>query len=261
VTAAGLSSDEARAVADAYFSGDNEGARLFDDGLIGGAGAGGGAGTGTGGAGRAPDAPGRGDDGLTGNGAALAGTITSVATGGGDDLTSGFADAEGLSEAEKDAVLVLALAMYADEFGDTSLNGLMRAESNRLLETGGLAFEELRDASEQYVPARMLADYLKLRYVWNKNMNGGALARGGEYRFYTVYSAEIITGPNREDVDYMAFPAAYKNEMYLPSDYTYETFGVWAEPIPGTGLAVLVSREISDCAAELLSRLMRTAGA
>jgi hypothetical protein len=251
VTAAGLSSDEARAVADAYFSGDNEGARLFDDGLIGGAGAG------TGGAGRTP---GGGDDGLTGNGAAIAGTITSVATGA-DDLTSGFADAEGLSDAEKDAVLVLALAMYADEFGDTSLNGLMRAEANRLLETGGLVFEELRDASEQYVPARMLADYLKLRYVWNKNLNGGALARGGEYRFYTVYSAEIITGPNREDVDYMAFPAAYKNEMYLPSDYTYETLGIWAEPIPGTGLAVLVSREISDCAAELLSRFMRTAEA
>jgi hypothetical protein len=259
VTAAGLSADEALSVADAYFNGDNEGARLFDDGLIGGAGTGGGASTSGSGI-SAPGAPGRRGDDLTGNGAALAGTITSIATGG-DDLASGFADAEDLSDAEKDAVLVLALAMYADEFGDTSLNGLMRAEANRLLETNGLIFEELRESSAQYVPARMLADYLKLRYVWNKNLNGGALARGGGYRFYTVYSAEIITGPNREDVDYMAFPAAYKNEMYLPDDYTYEAFGIWAESIPGTGFAVLVSKEISDCAAELLSRFIRTAEA
>jgi hypothetical protein len=222
-------------------------------------GAGGGSGTGGIGIGGGSGGGGGAGDGLTGNGAALAGTITSVATGA-DDLASGFADAESLSGAEKDAVLVLALAMYADEFGDTSLNGFMRAEANRLLETGGLIFEELRESSAQYVPARMLADYLKLRYVWNRNLNGGALARGREYRFYTVYSAEIITGPNREDVDYMAFPAAYKNEMYLPDDYTYETFGVWAAPIPGTGLAVLVSKDIIDCSSELLSRFMRTAG-
>jgi hypothetical protein len=310
VTAAGLSADEALSVANAYFDGDNEGARLFDDGLLGGtgtsigagmsagmggtgagtggSGAGtggtgagtGGSGAGTGGTGAgtggsdgvtgsAVNVPGGSDagrgtgrgDGLAGSGVAIAGNVTSVANNAAD-AAGGFADPSSLNDAEKNAVLVLALAKYADALGDDSLNGLMRAEANRLLETSGLAFEELRDASEQYIPARAAADYLKLRYVWNKNLNGGALARGGEYRFYTVYSAEIITGPNSEDLDYMAFPAAYKNdEMYLPGDYAYEAFGIWAEPLPGTGYSLLVSEKISDCAAELLSRLLRTAGA
>jgi hypothetical protein len=74
-----------------------------------------------------------------------------------------------------------------------------------------------------------------------------------------VYSAEILTGKGADDLEYMTYPAAYADELYLPTDHTYETYGVWCQSVPGTGLSVLVSAEINNCAAELLSRLLAAA--
>jgi hypothetical protein len=361
-TAAGLSAAEALAIADAYFNGETDGVRLFDDGLLGGgaasvgtggsgvgsgygaagvgsggtetgggsggtdvagSGAGdalrpsdgtdatsdagisdaGGTGTGTGssdaadgagaggtgtgagtgssdaadgaGAGRtgtgagtgssdAADGAGAGGTGTgTGTGrpgadlpANLAGNVTSYA----DNVADGDADPSGLSEDEKKAVLISALGQYAAELGDESLNGLMRAEANKLLGAGSpLVFESLRESNVEYLPARAAAEKLRMRYVWNKNLNGGALARGGSYRFYTVYSAEILLGRGNADLEYMNYPAAYKNELYLPSDHTYEAFGIWCESIPGTTLSLLVSQKTESCAAELLGMLLGAA--
>jgi hypothetical protein len=280
-TAAGLSADEALAIANAYFNGDEAGARLFDDGLLGAgsAGAGTGAGSTTGGAlalggadGRPGDADGAGASGaaggagasgVAGDGGKLAGNVTSDAgLAGGGGLGAGDADPESLSGAERDAALILALGQYAADLGDESLNGLMRARANGLSGAGGfLVFDELKDSASLYMPARVVAEYLKMRYVWNGNLNGGALARGANYRFYTVYSAEILTGGGADDVEYMTYPAAYKGELYLPVDHTYDTYGVWCESIPGTGLSVLVSPNLNNCAAELLSRLLGAATA
>jgi hypothetical protein len=258
-TAAGLSSDEALSVADAYFSGDNAGALLFDEGLLGGAaGLGGGAaglGGGTTGAGISGGAGGLGrPGGATGaTGANLAGNVT-----GG----TGRADVASLNDDEKNAVLILALNEYAANLGDESLNGLMRAKANEMFAADSpLLFGTLRDSVSLYMPARAVAEYAKLRYVWNENLNGGALARGGSYRFYTVYSAEIVTGKAAVDAEYMTYPAAYDGEMYLPTDHTYDAFGLWCETIPGTAFSMLVSEKISNCVAELLSRLLGAAAA
>jgi hypothetical protein len=272
-TAAGLTPDEARAVADAYFSGDNGGARLFDEGILGAggvSGAGGAAGAGMSGAGSdsgvgisgagSGGASGGRLGGAAGSGVPIAGTVTGVA-GDAGAVTGASTNPESLSPDEKGAVLVLALSRYAETQGDDSLSGLLRAETSRMMTSGNLVYEDLKDSASRYLPARALADYLKLRYVWNRNLNGGALARGGEYLFFTVYSAEIITGSDGGDVDYMAFPAAYKDELYLPDDYAYEAFGLWSEAIPGTDAALIISPKINDCAAELLSRLLLTAGA
>jgi hypothetical protein len=136
----------------------------------------------------------------------------------------------------------------------------MRARANELFGAGGaLLFEDLKDSVARYMPARVVAEYAGLRYVRNENLNGGALARGAAYRFYTVYSAEIITGKKDADVEYMTYPAAYKGELYLPTDHTYEVYGLWCENVPGTKLAVLVSEKINGCTAELLSRLLGAA--
>ncbi|MDR2088923.1 MAG: hypothetical protein LBP73_06175, partial [Clostridiales Family XIII bacterium] len=249
-TAAGLSSDEALAIAGAYFDGNETGTRLFDDGLLGGAAGAGAAGAGgvsatTGGAltpgGDLPGAGASGDGGAgtgagtgtgagasgaagsTGDGVKLAGNVTSDAGLGGDaGIGAGEGDPAGLSDGEKDVALILALSQYASELGDESLNGLMRARANGLLGAeGALVFGTLRDSASQYMPARVVAEYLKLRYVWNGNLNGGALARGASYRFYTVYSAEILTGKGADDLEYMTYPAAYADELYLPTDHTY----------------------------------------
>jgi hypothetical protein len=256
-TAAGLSTEEAASIADAYFGGVTDGVRLFDDGLLGGADGGTAAGgVSTGGALRPPD-------GATGAGAGsdanagLAGNVTSFGESGAD----GAVDPESLNEDEKSVALILALSQYAEELGDASLNGLMRAEANKLLGSGSaLIFEGLRDSGVEYLPARVVAEQLRMRYVWNKNLNGGALARGAAYRFYTVYSTEILLGRGSADVEYMTYPAAYKNELYLPSDHTYEAFGIWCENIPGTAFSVVVSDEINSCAAELLGLLLGAAG-
>jgi hypothetical protein len=259
-TAVGLSASEASAIADAYFSGGMSGVRLFDDGLLGGAG-----GTDAGGDENATEGaigagavrpPGGGADANAG----LAGRVTSSAATGADG-TTGAADPESLSGDEKSAALILTLGQYATELGDESLNGLMRAEANKLLDAGSASiFESLRESGTEYLPARVVAEQLRMRYVWNKNLNGGALARGGTYRFYTVYSTEILMGKGNADVDYMTYPAAYKGELYLPSDYTYDAFGIWCESVPGTTFSVSVSGEVNNCAAELLGLLLGAAG-
>jgi hypothetical protein len=268
-TAAGLSADEALSVADAYFNGDDADARLFDDGLIGGAGTGagalGGAVSGGAGIGAGATASGAGITGGAASGGAGAGTLGGAADGA--DLAGrvtsaadGAAGLTSLNDEEKEAVLVLALGQYAAALGDESLNGLMRARANAMYGAGSaLFFEDLRDSAALYVPARSIAAYARLRYVWNENLNGGALARGGNYRFYTVYSAEIITGRGAADVAYMAYPAAYKDGLYLPADHSYDAYGLWCERVPGTALSVLVSERISSRAAELLSRLLEAA--
>jgi hypothetical protein len=251
-TAAGLTADEALSVANAYLSGADTGVRLFDDGLLGGAGTSIGAGS-SDGAGTSTGA-GISGGGLSTGGAGLAGSVRGGA--GGD------ASVASLREDEKRAVLILALGRYAAELGDESLNGLLRAQANELFGAdSALLFETLRDSVSQYVPARAVAEYTGMRYVWNENRNGAALARGGDYRFYTVYSAEIVTGGNASDLEYMNYPAAYNGELYLPTDHCYEAFGIWNEAVPGTAFSLLISPRIDNCAAELLSRLLSAAAA
>ncbi|MDR1070310.1 MAG: hypothetical protein LBL37_05990 [Gracilibacteraceae bacterium] len=166
-----------------------------------------------------------------------------------------------LSAEAQSAVLVQALAACGAELADEDLAGAARGEAQRQMEAGNpLVFQNLEENGRYYIPARVIAAQLKMRYVWNSNLNGGALARGGDYYFFTVYSTEIVMGPGADDLAYMAFPAKYQEELYLPVDYTFETFGLRSEPVPGTDYALLVTAETDNCAAELLSRLLRAAG-
>ncbi|MDR1322134.1 MAG: hypothetical protein LBK56_12015 [Gracilibacteraceae bacterium] len=166
-----------------------------------------------------------------------------------------------LSPEAQSAVLVQALAACGAELADENLAAAARGEAQRQMEAGNpLVFQHLEENGQYYIPARVVAAQLKMRYVWNSNLNGGALARGGDYYFFTVYSTEIVMGPGADDLAYMAFPAKYREELYLPVDYTFETFGLRSEPAPGTDYAFLVTAETDNCAAELLSRLLRAAG-
>jgi hypothetical protein len=170
--------------------------------------------------------------------------------------------AAALSSEAQSAVLIQALAACGAELANEGLAGEARGEAQRQVEAGNsMIFQNLTEDGRLYIPARTIATQMKMRYVWNNNLNGGALARGGDYYFFTVYSTEVVMGSERSDLDYMAFPAKYQGELYLPSDYVFDTFGLRSEPIPGTDYALLVTADTDNCAAELLSRMLSAAGA
>ncbi|MDR1605342.1 MAG: hypothetical protein LBS10_11270 [Gracilibacteraceae bacterium] len=170
--------------------------------------------------------------------------------------------AAALSPDEESAVLIQALAACAAELASEDMAGAARGEAQRQVEAGNpLVFRDLSENGRRYIPARLIAAQLKMRYVWNSNLNGGALARGGDYYFFTVYSTEIVMGRDGKDLAYMTFPAKYQGELYLPADYVFDVFALRSEPVPGTDYALLVTTGADNLAAELLSRLLSAAGA
>lgn len=179
----------------------------------------------------------------------------------GDGLLSGAdGDLSGLSAYEKDLIPILALNMYRDETGDLTLDGLLRARAQRQYDLRNpYVYGAIQTSSVEYLPASTVAYVQKMRYVWNRNLSEATLARGGTYYFYTVYSSEVLTGKGKDGVGYMTAPALYQGGVHLPEDYAFETFGLWAEYLPGAKLGAAVNETLNGHAVELFTRFLQAA--
>lgn len=169
----------------------------------------------------------------------------------------GTIDLSALSDNEKAVISLLALNAYAEDSGSTNAQNLLTSLLQNQFNLGNpFVFLDVSDSQMEYVPAKAIAALTGMRRVWNKTYRCATLAKGTAYYTFTVYSDAVTTGRNAEETIYMDAPVKYQNDAYIPETYTQSAFGASAQPISGTGLAILQSDAWNSAVEELFAQLM-----
>lgn len=166
-------------------------------------------------------------------------------------------DLTDLNSDEQAAIYMAALNEYIDATGSANADGLLGGLLQTQYGLGNpFVFLDLSDREMEYVPVTALARLTGMRHVWNKNYRCATLARGVRFYNFTVYSDAVTTGREADQVAYMDAPVKYQNAAYVPETYTQEQFEASAQPIAGSGLAILLADKWSDAVQELFARFL-----
>lgn len=185
---------------------------------------------------------------------ALAEAFFSELDGGGSLLgAGGITD----SAARRGAIELAALQLYYNETNAQAVLGRIGALSREQQALGNpLIFRRLADGGREFVPLRAIETLTGWRYVWNKNASLGVLARGGEYYGFTVYSTSVQRDRDGARTESMTRAARYQSCVYIPEDYSYDSFGVQAMALSGTDLACALDDAAMEQAQELFARFL-----
>lgn len=178
-----------------------------------------------------------------------AGSVSSLQNTG-DDIT-------GLTDDEKQAVTLLALALYEDETNNEDAKNMMAVEAQKGMNMGNsMVFSSLTDEIGNYVPITSIGKYTGMRYLWIKNLDQATLAKGASYYAFKSYSDIVTVGKNKPVKETMTRSAKKLGELYIPSDYAYEKFGVEAKELNGSSYSVLSTDKLQGFSEELFALLL-----
>ena len=163
-------------------------------------------------------------------------------------------DIKGLTDDEKQAVTLLALALYEDETNSKDAKNIMAVEAQNGMNMGNsMVFSSLTDEIGNYVPITAIGKYTGMRYLWIKNLDQATLAKGASYYAFKSYSDIVTVGKNQPVKETMTRSAKKLGELYIPSDYAYEKFGVEAKVLNGSSYSVLSTDKLQGFSEELFA--------
>ncbi|MEA5082575.1 MAG: hypothetical protein VB018_00310 [Lachnospiraceae bacterium] len=163
-------------------------------------------------------------------------------------------DITGLTDDEKQAVTLLALALYEDETNSEDAKNMMAVEAQKGMNMGNsMVFSSLTDEIGNYVPITAIGKYTGMRYLWIKNLDQATLAKGASYYAFKSYSDIVTVGKNKPVKETMTRSAKKLGELYIPSDYAYEKFGVEAKELNGSSYSVLSTDKLQGFSEELFA--------
>lgn len=166
-------------------------------------------------------------------------------------------DITGLTDNEKQAVTLLALALYEDETNSEDAKTMMAVEAQKGMNMGNsMVFSSLTDEIGNYVPITAIGKYTGMRYLWIKNLDQATLAKGASYYAFKSYSDIVTVGKNKPVTETMTRSAKKLGELYIPSDYAYEKFGVEAKELNGSSYSVISTDELQGYSEELFALLL-----
>ena len=123
---------------------------------------------------------------------------------------------------------------------------------------GGYVFQSKKQDKESYVPAKILADYLGYRYVWNDTKKNGILSDRRNYYSFTAFRESVEN--EKGEIIYMNATAGFMGELYIPGSFVEETFNCYIYDISGTNYSVLVNDKVVEKSQEILSELLEKGG-
>lgn len=163
----------------------------------------------------------------------------------------------GLTDDEKQAVTLLALALYEDETNSKDAKNMMAVEAQKGMNMGNnMVFSSLTDEIGNYVPITAIGKYTGMRYLWIKNLDQATLAKGASYYAFKSYSDIVTVGKNKPVIETMTRSAKKLGELYIPSDYAYEKFCVEAKELNGSSYSVLSTDKLQGFSEELFALLL-----
>jgi hypothetical protein len=172
-------------------------------------------------------------------------------------LASGAPELSGLSGDAKAIAYVNALKEFAETTGSGVVQGMMQAEAQNQLALGNaLVFRQYSDPTAQYVPVTALASHLGMRYVYNRNLNQAALAKGSSYYAFQAYADQVKMGSSKDQTEYLSRPTGLLGCIYIPADYVTDTFVCYPVYLPGTNLGILMDEQILAVSDALLASFM-----
>jgi hypothetical protein len=122
----------------------------------------------------------------------------------------------------------------------------------------GIVFQTMKQGNESYVPAKMLAEYIGYRYVWNDTKKNAILSRGRNFYSFTSFRETVEN--EKGELLYMDNPAGFSGELYVPSSFAEEEFDCYIYDISGTNYSVLVNDNVAQKSQQLLSELLGKGG-
>ncbi len=122
----------------------------------------------------------------------------------------------------------------------------------------GIVFQTMKQGNESYVPAKMLAEYIGYRYVWNDTKKNAILSRGRNFYSFTSFRETVEN--EKGELLYMDNPAGFSGELYVPSSFAEEEFDCYIYDISGTNYSVLVNDNVAQKSQQLLSELLEKGG-
>lgn len=132
--------------------------------------------------------------------------------------------------------------------------------TNDYLSGNPFVFLKLSDPAAKYIPVPVLADYLKMRYIWNMPKNQATLASGSRYYEFTLFSNQVKTGKSEAEEITIVNAPKIKTVLYIPDDFTSREFGCSAVYLPGSDYAVLCPDELKPQVEELFGIMMEGGG-
>ncbi|MDR3294890.1 MAG: hypothetical protein LBT26_03525 [Clostridiales Family XIII bacterium] len=179
-----------------------------------------------------------------------------------DDLSKAYfasapAELQGLGTEEQAAVYLGALKAYSEQVPGDTAGRLMQAEAQRQMNLGNpLVFRRINDPASEYLPVTSIASFLKMRYVWNRNLNQAVLERGAAYYIFTTYSDQVLRSKDSSQTEYMRLPAKYLSCVHVPEEYAQANFSCEAVYFPGTEYGMLFSEKFQAACDGLLEQLL-----
>jgi hypothetical protein len=172
-------------------------------------------------------------------------------------FASGAPELSGLSGDARAVAYINALKEFAETTGSGVAQGKMQAEAQNQLALGNaLVFRQYSDPTAQYVPVTALASRLGMRYVYNRNLNQAALAKGSSYYAFQAFADQVKMGSSKEQTEYLSRPTGLLGCIYIPADYVTDTFACYPVYLPGSNLGILMDEKILTVSDALLASFM-----
>ena len=115
-------------------------------------------------------------------------------------------------------------------------------------------YEQLKNpSSPEYISAKTIGLVSGYRYVYDNSKKLVDLAKGSRDYKYTAFSSDMTFNGSLVEMDY---EAKYQSTIYLHEDYCNDTFGLTAEYLEKSDLAVCATAEMLNEALELYDKFL-----
>lgn len=155
---------------------------------------------------------------------------------------------------QSQAALLKTLLNAAEQNGQGEIAKMAQVLAARMEEDGNpYVFKQYQDPVNEYIPARTISDCLGFRYVFDNYQKRVTLADKDKYYTFYVFEKRYEKGNQQGE---LKMNAGFMSDVCLWEQDAEEIFGCSAWYVPGSELALLITKDYESQASEYLSVLL-----
>jgi len=159
---------------------------------------------------------------------------------------------------EEEAALLDALLKAAEQTGGEEVRKAAQILADRMEESGNpYVFRQYKEPFYEYIPAKSIAACLGFRYVFDNYQKQVTLAKNDLYYTFYVFEKNYEKGGQRGE---LKMSAGYLSDVFLWEEDARQFFGCSAYYVPGSSLALLVTKDMEEQSSGYLSMLLAKLG-
>lgn len=161
------------------------------------------------------------------------------------------------SEEEQAALLEASLAALEQQANEGIMKMAQILAAQMEANGSPYIFRQYNDPVNEYIPAKTISECMGYRYIYDNNQQKVTISRKGEYFTFQAFQNQYEKGKEKGE---LFLNIGFQADIYLSEQDTEKLFQCTAQYVPGSSLAVLITKDNSDQASAYLSMLLTRLG-